>query len=146
MTGAHGRTLPPPAKPKRKGHEPPAAAELPASNGAAPALARPHEAELAPELPPAVTTEEAREPVRAASGSPEAPGSRTTVYSDTGIEDFLQEVKIHAAMARLDLTASAVWRRAMHDLMQRITPAQLVHEFDAVPVLTEEPRPGRPRR
>src|SRR5512144_407332 len=143
MTEAHGRTLPPPAKPKRKGHEPPAAAEPPVSNGAAPALARPHEGTPAPELPPPVTTE-AREPIQAASGSPEAPGSRTTVYSDTRIEDFLQEVKIHAAMARLDLTASAVWRRAMHDLMQHTTPAQLVHEFDTVP--TEEPKPGRPRR
>jgi hypothetical protein len=57
MTETHGRTLPPPAKPKRKGHEPPTAAEPPAPNGAAPAPGRPHEATPAPKLPPPVTTQ-----------------------------------------------------------------------------------------
>jgi hypothetical protein len=53
-------------------------------------------------------------------------------------------VKVAAAVARLDLTASAVWRRAMHELIGQRSPGQLVDEFAEAQRL--EKRVGRPKR
>lgn len=69
---------------------------------------------------------------------------RTTVYSDTEIEDFLYEIRLEAAKARMDLTDSAVWRWAMHDLMERLSPKEIIEHFKTAP--PESGHIGRPRR
>ena len=65
-----------------------------------------------------------------------------TVYGDPRIEAYLLEVR-RAALGRLDLTQFAVWRRAMHDLIERRTPEQVVEHFLQARV---EQGVGRPRR
>lgn len=148
-TDPGGRLLPPPVKPKRKGHEPSAAEvaapKTPAPEPAAVAivdLEERHQHEPRPER-----RESPAQPPK--SSPPPAPNDseasvRTTVYSDARIEEYLHEVRVKAAMARLDLTQSAVWRWAMYELMADHDPTEVVNHFitqDLLPAKT-----GRPRR
>ena len=71
-------------------------------------------------------------------------GPAKTVYSDLRIDDFLHEIRIEAAVGRLDLTHSAVWRLAMHEFMERYTPGDVVRHFSQTSSMTG--RVGRPRR
>lgn len=146
-----GRSLPAPTKPKRQGYEPPPAVGAPPAAGARgsePVVdlveAEPVPAAVsAPVASPASTAGSRRAastPTELGTGS-----TRVTVYSDARIEDYLHDVRVQATIARLDLTHSAVWRRAMYEYMQRRTPDQVVAEFTRA---ADGPsgRPGRPRR
>lgn len=127
MNEPRRRTLPPPAKPKRKGHEP-APAGTAGGDGV---VATRMTADAAP--PPLVITE------------PEDSASiRTTVYSDARIEAFLRDVGVQALLGRLDVTKAAVWRWAMTELMERFSPAEVVEHFRTAS--HEQARVGRPRR
>jgi hypothetical protein len=126
-TEAHGRTLPPPTKPKRQGHQPPPE-PAPEPAVAVPERPRSRTAPPAPPTPVAPT---------------EAPAIRTTVYSDPHIKAFMQNVRRNA-IGRLDLTESAVWRWAVEELMERYSPEAVVERFEKAQ--TEQGRVGRPRR
>ena len=121
-----GRQLPPP-KPKQRGYHPPTQQQgaddvvqpMPASSPAS----------LRPQAPADAVA-----------------SARVTIYSDARIEHWLNEVRVQSAIARLDLTHSAIWRRAMYDLMSRFTPEQIVREFQFQRDRGATARPGRPRR
>jgi hypothetical protein len=137
--------LPLPQKPKKRGHH-----ALPASGEEeAPVIvgrqgelgeqhAVPQEGEA---LAPAPTGPEPGPSARTLSDK----GPARTIYSDHEIDEFLHHVRVEAAIARLDLTHSAVWRRAMHELMERCSPRQVVEHF-AEAAIVEQGRVGRPRR
>ncbi len=142
MTDTRGRTLPPPAKPKRRGHEPaPEVATVVDLRSDPPPdvpilqTSRPQSTSPAV-VEPKVTKAPQKEPAKAKP-------TRVTVYSDTTIDDFLAEVRVQAAMRRLDLTDSAVWRWAMAELMERFSAKAVVEHFAAA---TLEAKVGRPRR
>lgn len=145
-----GRSLPAPTKPKRQGHEPPSAVGAPLAVAAR--ESEPTDLAEAEPVPAAVSAPVASPASmagsRRAASTPtelETGSTRVTVYSDARIEDYLHEVRVQAVIARLDLTHSAVWRRAMYEYMQRRTPDQVVAEFTQA---ADGPpgRPGRPRR
>lgn len=81
---------------------------------------------------------------QALAGNDQDAAVRTTVYSDARIEEYLYEIRVQAAVARLDLTQSAVWRWAMARLIETHTPLQVIEHFIAEP--PEQGRVGRPRR
>lgn len=119
-----GRQLPPP-KPKHRGYRPPAerqAADDVGSQNTASSFG-------------------SRGLITDPIGS-----ARVTIYSDARIEHWLDEVRVQSAIVRLDLTHSAVWRRAMYDLIDRFTPEQIVREFQTQDDRADKVRPGRPRR
>lgn len=121
-----GRRLPPP-KPKQRGYRPPI--QQPAGDGNAGSQQLVSSA-----------------PTRPQASADAVASIRVTIYSDAHIEHWLDEVRVQSAIARLDLTHSAVWRRAMYDLIRRFIPEQIVQEFQAQRDSTETVRPGRPRR
>jgi hypothetical protein len=139
MADPKGRTLPPPVKNKRKGHEAPTATEAAPDTPAQVLDLRP--SAPGPE-PPAPKSTSAK---RSTSTPPDVAGAvRTTVYSDARIEDYLRDVGVEALMARLDVTKAAVWRWAMTELMERYRPAEVVEHFRTA--AREGGRVGRPRR
>lgn len=143
--GPAGRMLPLPQKPKKRGHHP-----APTSDEEDVAAIAEDQTELGE--PPRAPRE--KQPLAAApTGTERDASSRVssdkgparTVYSDREIDDFLHHVRVEAAIARLDLTHSAVWRWAMHELMEHCTPRQVVEHFTQVATV-EHGRVGRPRR
>ena len=134
-----GRVLPPPQKPKKRGHQSPVSEEGPVVDV--------QEEPLASSAKPPVST-----PIRE-SGSPSAKRSSTaavdrgtakTVYSDSQIDDFLHQVRVEATVGRLDLTHSAVWRLAMHEFMDRHQAPEVVQHFTRTD--SKPGQVGRPKR
>lgn len=121
-----GRQLPPP-KPKQRGYSPPV--QPPGTVDDAGSQQQASSAPLRPQTPATAVA-----------------STRVTIYSDAQIEHWLDQVRVQSAIVRLDLTHSAVWRRAMYDLISRFTPEQIVREFQGQRDRTDMTRPGRPRR
>lgn len=143
--GLVGRMLPLPQKPKKRGHHP-----APTSDEEDVAAIDESRSELGEQprapggkQPLAVAPTGAKRDASSRVSSDKGPAR--TVYSDHEIDDFLHHVRVEAAIARLDLTHSAVWRWAMHELMERCTPRQVVEHFTQV-ATAEQGRVGRPRR
>jgi hypothetical protein len=67
------------------------------------------------------------------------------VYLTPGIDEFLRKARSMAIMQGLDVTASAVVRHAMEQLMAAASPAEMV-ELLGSPKGQSQPRRGRPRR
>ena len=67
------------------------------------------------------------------------------VYLTPGIDDFLRQARAMAITQDLDVTASAIVRHAMDQLMAVTSPADLV-ELLGSPKGRGQPRRGRPRR
>jgi hypothetical protein len=137
--------LPLPQKPKKRGHDPvPASSEEEALVTVA-RQGEPREQHTVPRegetLAPPPTDPEPTASARTLSDK----GPARTIYSDHEIDEFLHHVRVEAALARLDLTHSAVWRRAMHEFMERCSPRQVVEQF-AEAAIAEQGRVGRPRR
>lgn len=141
-----GRMLPLPQKPKKRGHHP-----LPPSGEEEAPVTVTRQGEPGEEQHPVPREGEAlapapTDPEPAASARTLADkGPARTIYSDHEIDEFLHHVRVEAALARLDLTHSAVWRRAMHEFMERCSPRQVVEHF-AEAAIIEQGRVGRPRR
>jgi len=134
-----GRVLPPPQKPKKRGHQPPVSEEGPVAN--------------VQEEPPASTAKPVVSTPSRENSSPSAKRSSTaavdkgtakTVYSDPQIDDFLHDVRVEATVARLDLTHSAVWRLAMHKFMERHQAPEVVQHFTRTD--SKSGQVGRPKR
>jgi len=134
-----GRVLPPPQKPKKRGHQPPVSEDGPVVN--------------VQEEPPASTAKPAVSTPSRENSSPSAKRSSTaaadkgtakTVYSDPQIDDFLHDVRVEATVARLDLTHSAVWRLAMHEFMERHQAREVVQHFTRTD--SKSGQVGRPKR
>lgn len=134
-----GRVLPPPQKPKKRGHQPPVSEEGPVANvqeeppasTAKPAVSTPSRENISPS---------AKRPSTAAVDK----GTAKTVYSDPQIDDFLHDVRVEATVARLDLTHSAVWRLAMHEFMERHQAPEVVQHFTRTD--SKSGQVGRPKR
>ncbi len=134
-----GRVLPPPQKPKKRGHQSPVSEEGPVAN--------------VQEEPPASTAKPVVSTPSRENSSPSAKRSSTaavdkgtakTVYSDPQIDDFLHDVRVEATVARLDLTHSAVWRLAMHEFMERHQAPEVVQHFTRTD--SKSGQVGRPKR
>ncbi len=67
------------------------------------------------------------------------------VYLTPGIDEFLRQARSMAISQDLDVSASAVVRHAMEQLMAMTSPADLV-ELLGSPKGQSQPRRGRPRR
>ncbi len=67
------------------------------------------------------------------------------VYLTPGIDDFLRQTRAAATARDLDVTASAIVRHAMEQLMATVSPADLV-ELLGSGKGQGQPRRGRPRR
>jgi len=67
------------------------------------------------------------------------------VYLTPGIDDFLRQARLAATARALDVTASAIVRHAMEQLMARTSPADLV-ELLGCGKGQGQPRRGRPSR
>ena len=67
------------------------------------------------------------------------------VYLTPGMDEFLRQARSTAITRGLDVTASAVVRHAMEQLMAATSPADLV-ELLGSPRGQIQPRRGRPRR
>jgi hypothetical protein len=67
------------------------------------------------------------------------------VYLTPGIDDFLRQARATASARDLDVTASAIVRHAMEQLMARSDPAELVERLGHRNGAGERRR-GRPRR
>jgi hypothetical protein len=67
------------------------------------------------------------------------------VYLTPGIDEFLRQARSLAMTRDLDVSASAVVRHAMEQLMTMTSPADLV-ELLGSPKGQSQPRRGRPRR
>jgi hypothetical protein len=67
------------------------------------------------------------------------------VYLTPGIDEFLRQARAMAITRDLDVSASAVVRHAMEQLMAMTSPADLV-ELLGSPKGQSQPRRGRPRR
>jgi hypothetical protein len=67
------------------------------------------------------------------------------VYLTPGIDEFLRQARSLAITRDLDVSASAVVRHAMQQLMAMTSPADLV-ELLGSPKGQSQPRRGRPRR
>ena len=67
------------------------------------------------------------------------------VYLTPGIDEFLRQARSLAITRDLDVTASAVVRHAMEQLMATTSPADLI-ELLGSPKRQSQPRRGRPRR
>lgn len=137
-----GRVLPLPQKPKKRGHQTPAPTVDPPVAGTQDEPA-PHRKQ--PTAPSAALAGQvvASEQAPVATTSTDK-GPARTIYSDLRIDDFLHEIRVEAAVARLDLTHSAVWRLAMHEFIERHTPADVVRHFSRTTSKTGQV--GRPRR
>ena len=140
-----GRSLPPPQKPKKRGHQAPNSEETPVVD----VREEPQQAP-SPE-PPAASAVATARPASQGSAAKQRPataafdkGPAKTIYSDTQIDDFLHQVRVGATVARLDLTHSAVWRLAMHEFMERHPPADVVQHFTQDASKTGQI--GRPKR
>lgn len=140
-TGAHlsaGRVLPPPQKPKKRGHQSPEPEK-------GPPVADVQEEALASSAEP--PSHERRPPStrrRSSTTATTDKGTAKTVYSDPEIDDFLHEIRVEATVARLDLTHSAVWRLAMHEFMERHSAPEVVQHFAQTDSKTGQV--GRPKR
>jgi hypothetical protein len=67
------------------------------------------------------------------------------VYLTPGMDDFLRQARSMAITRGLDVTASAVVRHAMEQLMTATSPADLVERLGSAKGQLQ-PRRGRPRR
>ena len=67
------------------------------------------------------------------------------MYLTPGMDEFLRQARSTAITRGLDVTASAVVRHAMEQLMAATSPADLV-ELLGSPKGQIQPRRGRPRR
>lgn len=67
------------------------------------------------------------------------------VYLTPGIDEFLRQTRSMAITGDLDVTASAVVRHAMEQLMATASPAELV-ELLGSPKGQSQGKRGRPRR
>ena len=67
------------------------------------------------------------------------------VYLTPGIDEYLRQARSMAITRDLDVSASAVVRHAMQQLMAMTSPADLV-ELLGSPKGQSQPRRGRPRR
>ncbi len=140
-----GRVLPPPQKPKKRGHQPAVSEEDPVAEVQEEPLASSAE----PTRPPSVITpsQESSSPPSAKRSSTTAAmdkGTAKTVYSDPQIDDFLHQVRVEATVARLDLTHSAVWRLAMHEFMDHHHAPEVVQHFTRTD--SKSGQVGRPKR
>jgi hypothetical protein len=79
------------------------------------------------------------------TGAGDVPLRLVQVYLTPGIDEFLRKARSMAIMQGLDVTASAVVRHAMEQLMAAASPAEMV-ELLGSPKGQSQPRRGRPRR
>jgi hypothetical protein len=79
------------------------------------------------------------------TGAGDVPLRLVQVYLTPGIDEFLRQARSMAIMQGLDVTASAVVRHAMEQLMAVASPAEMV-ELLGSPKGQSQPRRGRPRR
>jgi hypothetical protein len=67
------------------------------------------------------------------------------VYLTPGIDEFLRQARSMAIVQNRDVTASAVVRHAMEQLMTAASPAEMVKLLGS-PKGQSQPKRGRPRR
>lgn len=140
-----GRLLPMPQKPKKRGHQAPDPDETPVVDAIeAPQATAPQQPHPPPPVTPS-TPASVRVPAKQVTPVVAVDkGPAKTIYSDSRIDEFLHQVRVEATMARLDLTYSAVWRLAMHELMEHHRPAGVVQHFNQA--ASKAGQVGRPKR
>jgi hypothetical protein len=144
-----GRQLPPPRprvpeprNPKAHGFQPPATTAEPPEDDSAPAGQAPEPRTPEAHVPPSPRPGSASKRPTTARG---VPGDlrKVQIYVDKPIDDYLWQVRAEAAGQRLDVSAAAVARFALHRLMEEMTPTDVLGHLATAP---DGQGPGRKRR